>query len=416
MSFTIYTILPTSKKLLVVLLLAASMFCTSKADKYDRLMSTQIKPESVSHSEASLFFMNNQKYFTPKQRLDFLNKIGTMVDDDVSPPKQPNKLRLRGVSGAHSMMQLVATSTEVTEPPKTATQAMEEAIDSSEKVVEYLQSLTISIIDKAKKAKKDVAKWKNKIKGLTEESLEEYIVKVAEVTVVLNNSSTEARNMMRDMLDLVTIAVNDMRSNMNDNDALKEAVASAQIIMSVKMDVTAERLKELEIKVAQAQVDFEVLADKSASFSQIITDNLNNKNGYIDKKANEMRTIAYASCAACVLFPATCPICYGVAVGVVETQIKELKDDLKDTKNALKSIRGNFDSLEDTCIDFADAAALEYSNMNDVRFKLESTYSLVVANDSLFYWKRVVLPRLEKLQTLLEETLDTTFEEDDFDE
>jgi hypothetical protein len=59
---------------------------------------------------------------------------------------------------------------------------------------------------------------------------------------------------------------------------------------------------------------------------------------------------------------------------------------------------------------------IDEGNMNDVRFKLESTYSLVVANDSLFYWKRIVLPRLESLQTLLQDTLDTTLEEDDFDE
>jgi hypothetical protein len=105
--------------------------------------------------------------------------------------------------------------------------------------------------------------------------------------------------------------------------------------MGVQMEVTANRLEALEIKVLQAQADFVVVADMSELFANIIMDNLDNKDGYIDKREESMRTQAYGGCAACVLWPITCPIFYGVAAAIVETQINELKEDLKSSKKSL---------------------------------------------------------------------------------
>jgi hypothetical protein len=408
--------LPTGNKLLTMLLIACSVFCTTTmaADsQYETFIEAEVKPESITHSEATAFFVNNQKYFTNEQKVEFLHKIGTMDDDNTSPTMSPTQeeRKLRGISGTFKTYPMQFTkAAQNAKAPASSVQAMQMAMESAEKAVEYLQTLTTSIIDSATQAKQEIAQWKEKIAGLAEQSLEEYVVKVAEATVLLNSSSTEARNLMRDMLDLVTIAVEDMRSNMNDDDALKESVINAQIIMGVQMEVTANRLEALEIKVLQAQADFVVVADMSELFANIITDNLNNKDGYIDKRAESMRAQAYGGCAVCVLMPSTCPICYGVAAAIVETQIKELKEDLKSTKNALKSIRGHFNVLQIKCNDLAIAAATEYDNMNKVKINLQSSHKLIVATDSLPFWRNVVFPRLKSLQTLLENTLATTLE------
>jgi hypothetical protein len=398
------TILPImGKKLLVMhLLVAGSVLCTTKAE-YEQFIPAQIKPEPISYSEATNFFIKNEQYFTDEQKLELLQKIGSMVDDDLL-SASPKQQLLRGInitkSTTNSMMQL-ASNTEDAESSKTAIEAMEEAIESSEKAVEYLQSLTSNIIDSAMQVKQEVAKWQKKIEGLTSKSMNDYVVKVSQITIILNESSIEAENLMQTMLDMVTLVINRMKLHVDDDDLLKEAVIDVQNMMGAQMKATALGLKGLESKVAEAQTGFEVIAEMSESYSQVITDNLNNKSGYITKKADSLRKKAYGGCAACVIMPWSCPICYATAAGVVETKIKELKDDLRRTKNSLNSIKSHFDSLQLQCDDLKTAAATQYDNINNIKINLTTTSKLVVASDKLSFWRSVILPRLESLKIQL---------------
>jgi hypothetical protein len=261
MSLIICTILLTRKKLFFMLLIAGSMFYTYQAEYKGLVPLLPTKPELISHHEDNIFFIKNPNCFTAEQRLDFLHKADFTIDDGVSLSKQ----FLKSTSDAQSTISMMdpamnTCTTEVTKHQKPVIETMEDAIASFDKSMNYLKNLTTSIIDKIKNAKIDVAMWEHKkVDGLTEELLEECIVKVAKITDVLNNSFTEAHNMMQETLDLATMAINDMHFNMNDNDALKESVVSAQIIISTKIEVTTMRLVELKSKVLQAQIDFEVL-------------------------------------------------------------------------------------------------------------------------------------------------------------
>jgi hypothetical protein len=204
------------------------------------------------------------------------------------------------------MMQL-AISTEDAEPSKTA-EAMEKAIESSEKTVDYLQSLSANIIYRVMQVKQEVAKQKNKITGLTNKSMNEYIVKVMQLTVILKESPVEAENLMQIMSDMVMLVINHTKLHVDNDDQLKEVVIDVQNMMGTYIG-----LKGLESNMTEAQTGFKVIAEMSGSNSQVITSNLNNKSGYIDKKANALCKKAYGGCAVCVIMTWSCPICYATA-------------------------------------------------------------------------------------------------------
>jgi len=286
-------------------------------------------------------------------------------------------------------------------PAVSAKDAMKAAIEATKGAVKFMKDLTDSVVNEANEAMKGIDAWGSEIEGIKQEELSKYVQKVAAATVDLNSAEIQARNLYKSMKTLLSISIHDIESHQKDEEKLKVAIGNSQLTMSVQLEQAVKTLTALEKTVKSAAETFTVAAKQSASFSKTIQDNLNNKNGFIDGKAHSLRAKAYGGCAACAVFPPTCPVCYATAAGVVETKINEMKEHLKSVKAKLNAVKSQFDNLETDCQEFAKRALTDFEQMNDVSGQLDTTHSLVVVTDDVNFWTGIILPDMKETVNLL---------------
>ena len=63
------------------------------------------------------------------------------------------------------------------------------------------------------------------------------------------------------------------------------------------------------------------------------------------KYSADIRAKVYGGCAACVLMPATCPVCYGTAAAILETNLAKYKKEVEAFVREFKSWAATFDVL-----------------------------------------------------------------------
>jgi len=374
--------------------------------------------ESHSRGEALDVFLQTHPSLTTEQRHQFVHHIGSMKRESENHTNSITDMeKLCEHMMQHSVYQTLldkdickkhqkhpstsSTTLKATPTAISAEDAMKLAIESTKEAIKYMKDLTDSVINDANNAMKDIDTWGSIIEGIKQEELSKYVKEVATATVDLNSAETKARNLYKSMKSLFTISIHDIESHKNDETKLKAAIKNSQITMSVQLEQAVKTLTVLEQDVKAAQTTFTVAAKESASFSQTIQDNLNNKNGFIDAKAKSLRVKAYGGCAACVVFPLSCPVCYATAAGVVETKIKEMKEHLRSVKAHLNAIKSQFNKLETDCGKFTNRAKSDYDQMDDVAQQLDVTHGLVVASDDLSFWTSVILPELKEVVNTL---------------
>merc|ERR1719379_1752114 len=248
-----------------------------------------------------------------------------------------------------------------------AEEAAEAAIAAAELAVDYLGDLTTRIVNDAESARDEVREWRRAIENVSEEDLSEFVRKVAESSVLLNNADTDSRIIMADILEMTQLTIEELELNMDDTEAFKVAIQDAQLIFAVALEGAAESIGELKLKVSQAQVEFRVVADLSLNIQTRINDNMHDRDAWLAARKSSLRATAYGGCAACIACviaaPVCCTVCYSIAAGIVETKINELEADVESAKKALKNLVARFGTIAKQADDLSYISEQTYEQM-----------------------------------------------------
>lgn len=283
---------------------------------------------------------------------------------------------------------------------------MSAAIEAAKMAVEYMKGITDEVKQSAQKVQDDINKWGGKIEGVSDEKLQEYVTEVSGATILLKNAEVEADATMEGILSLTTVTVNTLQAAVGDDDKMKNAIKMGQLTFGAALSTAAKRLGELRTQIQSAQLSFNKAKDMSALFSRQITDQLNNKDGWLDSQKETIRAAAYGGCVASVLGgPAAVAICYGIAAPVVETNIASMQETLDAQKNTLNSFKGQFEDLTTKTTTLVTEATERYNEITKVQSNLQTTESLVAASDDIMFWNVVVLPQLGELQATVTNAL-----------
>merc|ERR1719410_593070 len=281
-----------------------------------------------------------------------------------------------------------------------AEEAAEAAIAAAELAVDYLGDLTTRIVNDAESARDEVREWRRAIENVSEEDLTEFVRKVAESSVLLDNADTDSRIIMADILEMTQLTIEELELNMGDTEAFKVAIQDAQLIFAVALEGAAESIGDLKLKVSQAQVEFRVVADLSLNIQTRINDNMTDRDAWLEARKASLRASAYGGCAACiacsVAAPVCCTVCYATAAGIVETKIKELEADVEASKTALTNLVARFGDIAEKADNLSYISEQTYEQMGLTERQLSSTANLAVKSDRVSLWKGVLSRNVTK--------------------
>lgn len=423
---------PLSSVMLLLALLLCSISTTCSSDL--PLCSRNREPDPTlllfTRSEIATILVDARKQLTQQERREFLQKIRDVptyplqdssctacIDSKLSnPPQDPQKLvdapvcAMTKVTNTfpEDIFNTVCPNQQVKEDDDPAEEAIKEAIELAKSVVGKVGEVTSSILADIENTRNEIAQNQLMIEDLTEEPLDEYTTLVASVSVTLNQAEIVSKTIYEEILSLVTIALEIIDEEFNQpDDIFVESIRDTQFLLSIALESSAERLDDLAVRVSTAQTDIVIAKDQSNLFAQKLENNLANKNGFINSRASTIRAKAYGGCAACVLFPPTCAVCYGAAVPIIETQISDLKNDLRNYEKLVLSIRDEFLSLGNNCELLACVACNQFEEFTLVAGKLVTTERLI-QSDRASIWKRAVPRRLMELKEILENALSTS--------
>lgn len=289
----------------------------------------------------------------------------------------------------------------------TAEVAIKAAIEAAKLTIGVVSEVTKYIMGQVQGAREEITKWAEKITELAEVNIEEYTVKVARATVLVNQCDARAKALYASLLDVAELIVADLTDIFakGDDDAIREALVNAQEAMSIGLEGATEELDQLIPQAAKAQTEFAEIGALSALYEQKIIDNMHNKDGWLDARKSHLRAVVYGGCAAGILLPPALVACYAIAAPILETKLKELDEDLASTRAAMESIAKQFGFLKDSSKQMEQAAKTSHDDMVEVNSRLGKTKRLVKSSLQPTWWQRYVLPDLQKLTEMLREKL-----------
>lgn len=291
--------------------------------------------------------------------------------------------------------------------PVTAEAAMQAAIDAAKLAVGVVSNVTTHVLEQLQSARQDIAQWASKISELSEVNIEEYTIKVARATVAVNQAESRAKAMYESILDITEMIIEDLSKLLDQGDLkeLDEGIASAQEAMSIALEGAIEELTTLKTTAAKAMEQFAEVGALSANYEQIITDHIDEKDGWLKAKKGTLRAAVYGGCVASAICGPLClSACYGIGAPILETQLHALSEDLKSTKNALRTIANRFKTLKNLSGTMEAQAQMSLDNMVEVNVRLKKTARLV-RNQNVRWWKSYVMKDLNQLTKILREKL-----------
>merc|ERR1711871_537808 len=138
-----------------------------------------------------------------------------------------------------------------------------------------------------------------------------------------------------------------------------------------------------------------------------IHDNLNNKDGWLDGKKEDLRVTFYASCGgSCILGP-VCAFCFAGVVPYVENRISTLQDELNDKKKQLGKLAGRLDDMSTKSEDLDTRSRTYYDTLTKSSEQITATNGMIKTFDDheLYEWKVLVLPMLKELHAQQDSTI-----------
>lgn len=275
------------------------------------------------------------------------------------------------------------------------------AIDIVKQSMDAINGVVSGIEQEAAVAREEINQWANEIGTISEQDMSKYVNEIAEATVMLINADVEASVIFEEMLDLTDLNIMLLEEDYGSGELAFEQIKSGMAIFEVALEGAIMRLQELRVRVEATQVKFHNIAAMSDNMAAAIEQAEGSKDGWLEGEIKVMRAKVYGGCAAALVLY---PICLAIGAPLVEGRIKELKARMKNAKAAMKNLILRFERLADEADHLKALSDATFDDLTQTEGKLKTTYSLVQrSNDmqSMFFWKRVILPKLKSLKTWL---------------
>merc|ERR1712113_588566 len=95
------------------------------------------------------------------------------------------------------------------------------------------------------------------------------------------------------------------------------------------------------------------------------------------KWSHDMRAKVYGGCAACIIQPATCPICYGTAAAILETNIAKYKRETEFFVKDFNSWADSFTVLSTMAKQASTVSKSWYIKIVDFKNTIQATLDFV---------------------------------------
>lgn len=297
--------------------------------------------------------------------------------------------------------------------------AMNAALDAAKETVDITAGLVIDIVNSVSNVRKELGQWRSEIEKWTEEKIDDYTLKVAKAATAMALLDINTQNLYHLVKDSVDIQLEVLDETFGTNcrslqGALRRQCEDEQLdaIKAVREEMMAllqDSTKKLQKLIEEAKRLLDGLDEVTAlsnNYANRIRDHLNDKDGWLSDQIDKLRTAAYAGCVASAVFPPAIPVCYGIAVGVIEgKKVPEMKQALQKTKDGLNKLASSFDSLSQKSDNLRTLCLSRVTDMTRAETSMESTM-VKVEKKHFYYWKTIVRKQLRNLSKVLQQNLD----------
>jgi len=283
------------------------------------------------------------------------------------------------------------------------TTAFQNGVSVAKKLIQNVENLGNDVLKDAKALRKEIQDWKSKIGNLSNVKLDDYVDKLSTANGILSDVETNSKSIMKSVKSQTELQIRTLQKALDTGveENFQKAISCTQIIMVSILKKSAERLMELVGMIQKARELYLQVSDLSATYAQECQNEIGSNNSRIAKKANKLRTDAYAGCVASVAFPPLILPCYLSAIAAVETTVKKWWEEHNELIGALNKFKSKFQSIGKKADNMITVAESMYADLTDARTKLGDKEENIVASDDFDYWQQVILD--DELPTLVKD-------------
>jgi len=279
------------------------------------------------------------------------------------------------------------------------------ALEASKELVGPIVSAIKDINSNMKQTRQELEAMSSKRISIAEDKLEQFTGKMATTTALLLQVESDSQNMYSNLADIFQLNVDDLKVKLytDDFETQQQAIRDAKDTIQAAVDTALLELAPLQAKLSAAQKDFAYLSQTSGVFQGHLARDERGQSEWYNHQASDLRTKAYCGCIASVVGgPVGLAACYGTAAGVLENYLSDLKQEVREVKERMRTMGALFGKLGAQCSALGTRALRDYHSMGKVKSKLE--LEKVITNPpAVTFWKSRVLPTTKKLVALLRE-------------
>jgi len=169
--------------------------------------------------------------------------------------------------------------------------------------------------------------------------------------------------------------------------------------------VIQEKLYKLSTALVTIETQMKAVSDRLKATAK-------GKSKEFNDWKKDMRAKVYGGCAASVLFPPAVIACYGVAVGVLETEIAKYKRETENFVNEFNGWADTFTGLATMANQAGIVSKSWYSKITDFKNVIQNQYDLITGTEDILWMshdlRQMISDSLVDLVTECEKVINDT--------
>lgn len=284
-----------------------------------------------------------------------------------------------------------------------------------------LKEIVTGLLDEVESVSNEIQGHLHEIEGISTSTLLNYTSTVAQASTTVSTAQIAARNKLQPLSTMTNLYLKQLKDAGWKEECAYDtskacevgakrfsaSISLARRVFPVQATMSADACKASAGDMKSAARDFKQASAISTTMSNLIQDNLNNKDGWLNGKKQDLRRDFYGACGgSCVLGP-ICAFCFAGVVPYVENKINTLQDELNDKKAQLGKLAGRLDGMSAKSDDLNTRALGYYDSLTASAAQITTTNTMIKEFDdhALYEWKVLVVPMFEELQTQLQATI-----------
>jgi len=274
-----------------------------------------------------------------------------------------------------------------------------------------------AIRNEAQKARAHMKEWTDRVVAANKEKVLEYVVGLSDAADELENAESDFVGLCDTAAELLATMGGELERKMASAESKKtrEDITDEQGIMRGTIDFAAKQLEKIKDHFDSAKHKFAKLSATSAFFShQIEQDVKNLKNqensasgALLAGWAATLTTCGGTVIATAATAGAAAPTLLACGVAVTGESIglaAAVKQDFANSIQRLQDCQAQFDGLEKKCDTLRGKAKEDRQRLVEVEDRVH-TQGVLMKVESIPVWKRLVLPKNEKLVKQLKDVV-----------